>query len=86
MQEMPGDMGSIPGSGRFPAARNGKPLWYSCQGNIMARGLWGCKELDTTLQLNNNKPKTKRETLNKLKNSVKFKENKSKSMGNDIFC
>ena len=43
----------------------------------------GCKELDTTLQLNN-KPKTKRETLNKLKNSVKFKRNKSESMGNDI--
>ena len=35
------------------------PLWYSCLGNPMARGIWWAtvhgvtKELDTTLQLNN---------------------------------
>ena len=28
-----GDMGSIPGPGRFPGGRNGNPLQYSCQEN-----------------------------------------------------
>ena len=28
-----GDMGSIPGSGRFPGERNGNPFQYSCLGN-----------------------------------------------------
>ena len=30
-----GDMGSIPGSGRFPGGGNGNPLWYSCLENAM---------------------------------------------------
>ena len=28
----PGDMGSIPGSGRYPGRGNGNPLLYSCLG------------------------------------------------------
>ena len=49
-----GDMGSIPGAGRFPEGGNGNPLQYSCLGNPMDRGAWGCyspwghKESDTT--------------------------------------
>ena len=35
-----GDMGLIPGSGRYPAERNGYPLQYSCLGNPMDRGAW----------------------------------------------
>ena len=35
-----GDMGSIPGSGRFPGAGNGNPLQCSCLGNSMDRGTW----------------------------------------------
>ena len=40
---------SIPGSGRLPRERNGKPLQYFCLGNLMDRGnlvgysLWGHK-------------------------------------------
>jgi len=34
------DSGSIPGSGRFPGARNGNLLKYSCLGNSMGRGAW----------------------------------------------
>ena len=33
-----GDVGSIPGSGRFPGERNGNPLQYSCLENSMDRG------------------------------------------------
>ena len=33
-----GDMGSIPGSGRFPGEGNGNPLQDSCLGNSMDRG------------------------------------------------
>ena len=48
-----GDMGSIPGSGRFPGERNGNPLRFqhSCLENSMDRGaaVHGvAKELDTT--------------------------------------
>ena len=32
------DTGSIPGSGRSPREGNGKPLQYSCLGNLMDRG------------------------------------------------
>ena len=32
------DHGSIPGSGRFTADRNGSPLQYSCLENSMDRG------------------------------------------------
>ena len=35
-----GDLGSIPGLGRFPGEGNGNPLQYSCLGNPMDRGAW----------------------------------------------
>ena len=35
-----GDMGSIPGSGRFPGEGHGNPLQYSCLENHMNRGAW----------------------------------------------
>ena len=35
-----GDMGMIPGSGRFPGEGNGNPLQYSCLENSMDRGAW----------------------------------------------
>ena len=35
-----GDLGSIPGSGRFPGEENGKPLQYSCLENPMEGGAW----------------------------------------------
>ena len=35
-----GDMGLIPGLGRFPGEGNGNPLQYSCRGNPMGRGAW----------------------------------------------
>ena len=35
-----GDMGSIPGSGKFPREGNGNPLQCSCLGNPMDRGAW----------------------------------------------
>ena len=49
-----GDLGSIPGSGRFPEEGNGNPLQYSCLENPTDGGAWcpwGCKESDTTEQL-----------------------------------
>ena len=48
-----GDMGSIPGSGRFPGEGNGNPLQYSCLENPMdGKACWvivhgGAKESDT---------------------------------------
>ena len=51
----PGDIGSIPESGRFPGRGHGNPLKYSCLENPMDRGAWqatyspySCKELDMT--------------------------------------
>ena len=37
-----GDMGLIPGLGRFPWRRKWQltPLWYSCLENLMDRGAW----------------------------------------------
>ena len=35
-----GDMGSIPGLGRFPGGRNGNPLQCSCLENSMDREAW----------------------------------------------
>ena len=35
-----GDMGSIPGLGRYPGEGNGNPLQYSCLENSMDRGTW----------------------------------------------
>jgi len=34
------DVGSIPGSGRFPGEGNGNPFQYSCLENPMDRGAW----------------------------------------------
>ena len=53
------DMGSIPGSGRYPGEGNGTPFQYSCLENLMDRGTWWAtkdgvtKELNMTQQLNN---------------------------------
>ena len=35
-----GDVGSIPGSGRFPGGEHGYPLQYSCLENPMDKGAW----------------------------------------------
>ena len=35
-----GDLGSIPGSGRYPGEGNGNPFQYSCLRNPMDRGAW----------------------------------------------
>ena len=35
-----GDLGSMPGSGRFPGDRNGNPLQYSCLENPVDGGAW----------------------------------------------
>ena len=34
------DLGSIPGSGKFPEEEHGNPLQYSCLENPMNRGAW----------------------------------------------
>ena len=44
-----GDVGAIPGSGRFPGEGNGNPLQYSRQENPMDRGAW-CRLLSTGSQ------------------------------------
>ena len=48
-----GDLGSIPGFGRYPGEGNSNPLQYPCLENPMDRGAWwatyspwGCKESD----------------------------------------
>ena len=35
-----GDVGLIPGLGRFPGGGHGNPLHYSCLENPMDRGAW----------------------------------------------
>ena len=35
-----GDLGSVPGLGRFPGEGNGNPLQYSCLENRMDGGAW----------------------------------------------
>ena len=50
-----GDLGSIPGSGRFPGEGNGNPFQYSCLENPMDGGTWwatvhGVAKSDTTEQ------------------------------------
>ena len=42
-----GDVGSIPGLGRFPGGENGKPLQYSCLENSMDRGAWQATSMDS---------------------------------------
>ena len=47
-----GNLGLIPGLGRYPAERKDYSLQYSCLENSMERGTrwattWGRKELDT---------------------------------------
>ena len=54
-----GDIGSIPGWGRFPRRGNSNPLQYSCLGNPMDGGaqgvtVHGWQDSNTTQQLNNN--------------------------------
>ena len=55
------DTGLIPRSRRSPGEGNGNPLQYSCLENPIDRGAWRAtvhrvtKELDVTLQTNNNK-------------------------------
>ena len=52
-----GDLGSVPGLGRFPGGGHGNPLQYSCLENphgwrsLAGPNLWGRKELDTTEHL-----------------------------------
>ena len=51
-----GDVGSIPGLGRFPGEGNGNPREYFCLGNLLDRGVWQATvhrvaEPDTTEQL-----------------------------------
>ena len=35
-----GDLGSVPGLGRFPPEGNGNPLQYSCLENSINEGVW----------------------------------------------
>ena len=35
-----GDLGLIPGLGRFPGGGHGNPLQYCCLENFMDRGAW----------------------------------------------
>jgi len=35
-----GNLGSIPGLGRFPGKGNGNPIQYSCLENPMGGGAW----------------------------------------------
>ena len=52
-----GDLGSIPGLGRFPGGGHGNPLQYSClenpqgQRSLVGYSPWGHTELDKTEQL-----------------------------------
>ena len=55
-----GDLDLIPGSGRSSGEGNDNPLWYSCLGNPINRGVWWAtvygvtEESDTAMRLNNN--------------------------------
>ena len=52
-----GDLGSIPGLGRYPGEGHGNPLQYSCLENphglrsLVGYSPWGRKESDMTEQL-----------------------------------
>ena len=43
-----GDLGSIPGSGRFPGEGNSSSLQYSCLENPAGRGAWQATVLGVT--------------------------------------
>ena len=57
-----GDLGSIPGWGRFLGGGHGNPLQYSCledpyeQRSLAGCSPWGSKELDTTERLSTHTP------------------------------
>ena len=40
LKKMPGDVGSIPGSGRSPGGGHGHPVQYSCLENPTDREVW----------------------------------------------
>ena len=42
-----GDVGSMPGSGRYPRERNGNPLQYSCLGNPMTEEPGGLQSMES---------------------------------------
>ena len=44
-----GDLGSIPGSGRYPGEGNGNPLQYSCLENPMDRGAWWLQSMGSQI-------------------------------------
>ena len=51
-----GDLGSIPGLGRFSGGGNGNPLQYACLENSMDRGVWwttvmGSQDLGIIVQI-----------------------------------
>ena len=52
-----GDLGLIPGLGKYPGGGHGNPLQYSClenphgQRSLAGYSPWGCKESDTTERL-----------------------------------
>ena len=41
------DLGSIPGSGRYPGGGTGNPIQYSCLENSMDRGAWQAKSMES---------------------------------------
>ena len=51
------DLGSMPGSGKYPGEGHGNPLQFSClehlhgQRSLVGYSPWGLKESDTTEQL-----------------------------------
>ena len=59
-----GDLGSIPGLGRFPGGGSGNPFQYPCLENPMDRGAWWAtvqgveRDLDMTERLDHNQLST----------------------------
>ena len=49
-----GDLGSIPGPGRYSEEGNGNPLQYSYSGNSLDRGAWRTTVHEITKELNTN--------------------------------
>ena len=52
-----GDLGSVPGLGRFPGGGHGNPLQYSClenpheQGGLVGHSPWGLRVMESQTQL-----------------------------------